>query len=270
MTRYRATLVYDGTRYHGYQRQDNAPSIQGTVERVLQDLFGQPTPIIGAGRTDTGVHATGQVIVFDADWSHGNTALLTVINNALSVDIALHDLRETHAHFHPRYDAQARGYHYSVMNSPVRHPLMAFTTWQVAQPLDVTLMNQAASLLMGRHDFATFGKPPRGNNTVREIAVSKWAQPPTPYRDVLVYHVEANAFLHHMVRRIVYMLVEVGRGWQTIETFETAFRSANLRLAGKLAPPQGLVLVEVRYAPNDQTTDRINRRRHVTPSEADE
>jgi tRNA pseudouridine38-40 synthase len=270
MTRYRATLLYDGTRYNGFQRQQNAPSIQSTVEQVLEAFFGVPTPIIGAGRTDTGVHAIGQVIVFDALWSHSNTTLLTAINNALPVDIALHNLMETHDDFHPRYDAQARIYHYSVMNSPVRHPLMAATTWQVAQPLNVSLMNQAASLLIGRHDFATFGKPPRGHNTVREVADSEWFPQVSPYGDLLVYRVEATAFLHHMVRRIVRMLVEVGRGWQTIENFEKAFHSANLRFAGKPAPPQGLVLVEVRYLPDDQHRNRTTVRRQEAPSEADE
>lgn len=269
MTRYRATLAYDGTRYHGFQRQHSAPTVQAEVEQALAHILGQPTRIAGAGRTDSGVHASGQVIAFDAEWAHSNTALLTVINQALPVDISLRQL-DVLADFHPRYNALARAYDYSVLVSPVRHPLMIRTTWQVAQPLSLNGMNAAAELLVGRHDFATFGKPPHGDNTVREVFVSAWQRQSTPYGETFIYRIEATAFLHHMVRRIVTMLVAVGRGWQSVDDFHRAFQRADLRAAGKPAPPQGLVLVEVRYPPDDQMLEQNRLRRLRTPLESND
>ncbi len=267
MVRFRATLAYDGTRYAGFQRQANAISVQGEVEAALQRVLGVPTPIIGAGRTDAGVHASGQVIAFDADWPHGSTALLTVLNNALPVDISVLDLNEQPG-IHPRYDALSRVYDYSVWVSPVRHPLMMRTSWQVSQALNVQQMNAAARWLIGRHDFATFGRPPKGENTVREVFTSMWRTQPSPYGDLLVYRIEATAFLHQMVRRIVSMLVDVGRGWQSEATFREAFLAADLRRAGKPAPPQGLVLVAVRYPTPDQIIERDKHRRlRQTPEE---
>lgn len=260
MARFRATLAYDGTRYAGFQRQANAISVQGEVEAALQRVLGVPTPIIGAGRTDAGVHASGQVIAFDADWPHGCKALLTVVNNALPMDISLLDLVEQPG-IHPRFDALSRAYDYSVWVSPVRHPLMMRTSWQIPQTLSLRRMNAAARWLVGRHDFATFGRPPKGENTVREVFVSEWRTQPSPYGEVLVYRIEANAFLHQMVRRIVAMLVDVGRGWQSEAAFREAFLAADLRRAAKPAPPQGLVLVAVRYPSPDQILERDQQRR---------
>ncbi|XWX04334.1 tRNA pseudouridine(38-40) synthase TruA [Aggregatilineales bacterium SYSU G02658] len=269
MMRFRATLAYDGTRYAGFQRQANAISVQGEVEAALQRVLGVPTPIIGAGRTDAGVHASGQVIAFDADWSHGCKALLTALNNALPLDIGLLDLVEQPG-IHPRYDALSRVYDYSVWVSPVRHPLMMRTSWHVSQALNIQQMNAAARCLVGRHDFATFGRPPKGENTVREVFASMWRVQPSPYGEVLVYRIEATAFLHQMVRRIVSMLVDVGRGWQSEAAFKEAFWAADLRRAGKPAPPQGLVLVAVRYPPPDQIIERDNDRRLKRASEGQE
>jgi tRNA pseudouridine38-40 synthase len=267
MARYRATLAYDGTGFLGFQKQGTGRTVQAEVEAALRAVFGQPVSVVGAGRTDAGVHATGQVIAFDAEWLHGDDALLTVLNHALPQDIALRDLAQQ-ADFHPRYDALARAYRYDVMpTSPVRHPLMSRLAWQIAQPLDVPRMNEAASLLLGEHDFATFGRPPKGTNTVRVVYESVWRQHESLYGPVCSYSIEATAFLHHMVRRIVTMLVDVGRGWQTVTQFETAFRAASLRCAGKPAPPQGLVLVHVRYPPPGQKNERNGYRRDTAPPE---
>jgi tRNA pseudouridine38-40 synthase len=260
MVRFCATLAYDGTRYAGFQRQANALSVQGEVEAALRRVLGVEAPIIGAGRTDAGVHACGQVIAFEAEWRHSDQALLTALNHALPTDISLLTICEQPG-LHPRYDALSRAYDYSVWASPVRHPLMMRTSWHVPQALDVERMNTAARCLVGRHDFATFGRPPKGDNTVREVFVSEWRTQPSPYGDVLVYRIEATAFLHQMVRRIVSMLVDVGRGWQSEQDFREAFHAADLRRAGKPAPPQGLVLVAVRYPPGDQIVERDKQRR---------
>lgn len=252
--RYRATVAYDGTAYNGYQRQPDTPTIQGTLEAALVRVFGQPTTVYGAGRTDTGVHATGQVIAFDAEWPHDDVKLLRAINANLPDDIALYDLVQ-HAGFHPRFDAVARRYRYDIVETAIRRPLLLRTSWQVYRNLDVAAMQEAANLLIGEHDFASFGKPPKGTNTIRRVLDSTWhirantTETPLPGMRWLSYHIEATAFLQHMVRRIVALLVQVGAGNQTLAAFKTLFQQATLAKSVPLAPPQGLYLVQVRYEP---------------------
>lgn len=250
--RYRATLAYDGTAYQGFQRQAGTiPTIQGTVERALAQVTGQSITVLGAGRTDRGVHASGQVIAFDLEsWSHGDEKLLRAINANLPDDIALQDIRRQPG-FHPRHDALARGYRYHVLVTPVRQPLYRQRTWQVYQLNNVDAMQCAAAQLIGEHDFAAFGTPPKGNNTVRRVDRCEWTVNDLPDGMHLFYHVEATAFLYQMVRRMVGMMVAVGREQITLADFERIFRSADLSQAKHLAPPQGLVLEWVRY-PQDE------------------
>lgn len=244
--RYRALVAYDGSAYLGYQRQrDGVPTIQGELEKSLAAILGTPTTVWGAGRTDTGVHAVGQVIAFDADWRHDPQTLLKAMNVRLPDDIALQVIGPA-PDFHPRFDAQSRRYRYRVHIGDAPNPLLIKRAWQFQRDLDVEAMQHAASVLLGEHDFATFGQPPVGNNTVREVFVSEWVQQQACTG--LVYTIEATAFLKHMVRRIVGMLVDVGLALRTVADFEAAFKSANLARAGRLAPPYGLYLDAVRYA----------------------
>lgn len=246
--RYGATLAYDGTNYHGFQRQaGDTPTIQLAVETALARVTGQATTVIGAGRTDTGVHAVGQVIAFDTAWKHPDSDLLRALNAVLPSDIALQDLARTPASFHPRFDALSRLYRYTVVQATRRQPLLWRQSWQLRQTLDVDAMQTAAALLVGEHDFATFGSPTVGTSTVREVFRSEWEQQSQSYGALLTYSVEANAFLQHMVRRIVGTLVDVGRGTLTVEQFDAAFRAHDLAQAGTVAPPQGLVLDYVKY-----------------------
>lgn len=243
VTRYRATLAYDGTNYQGFQRQvGDTPTIQLAVEHAIARVTGQATTVIGAGRTDTGVHAAGQVITFEVDWQHPDTDLLRAINAVLPPDIALQDLA-LGSGFHPRFDAHSRLYRYTIVQASQRQPLLSRYAWYMRGPLDLQAMQTAAALLLGEHDFATFGSPPVGTNTVREVFRSEW-ETQTP---LLLYTIEATAFLQHMVRRIVGMLVDVGRGHTTVTQFEAAFRAADLAQSGRVAPPQGLVLEQVTY-----------------------
>ena len=247
ITRYRATLAYDGAAYQGFQRQAaGIPSIQASVETALHRVTGQVVSVTGAGRTDSGVHARGQVIAFDVVWRHGVSDLLRALNAVLPDDIALQDL-SIQPGFHPRYDARSRLYSYTVIQSDQRQPLLRNHTWRVFGGLEIEPMLWGAGLLIGQHDFATFGNPPQGENTVRHIFRSDWQHYPEAYGTRLVYHVQGNAFLHHMVRRIVGMLVDLGRGLTSKTAFEQAFRSADLGQAGTMAPPQGLVLEAVFY-----------------------
>jgi len=171
VTRYRATVAYDGTGYHGFQRQaaEHEPTVQGEVERALAKM-GQPDiTVTGSGRTDAGVHATGQVIAFSADWRHGVDDLQCALNATLPADIAVLDLHEAAPDFHPRFDAVSREYVYTIYNAPVRHPLKRMYALHVAEPLDVAGMNAAAAVLVGEHDLAAFGKSDRGPGDVRRI-----------------------------------------------------------------------------------------------------
>jgi len=250
-TRYRATVAYDGTAYQGFQRQAGAtPTVQLALEDAIAATTTQRVTVIPAGRTDSGVHATGQVIAFDVTWQHEDEALLRAINARLPEDIALQDIAQQPG-FHPRYDALSRVYIYRVIQAARPQPLLRRQTWRVHQPLDMVLMQQAAGLLIGEHDFATFGQPPQGNNTVRTVMQSLWQRDAAAYGAKLTYTIEANAFLYRMVRRVVGMLVDVGRGLLSSAEFEAAFRKAELSQAGTIAPPQGLTLAAVRYPQQD-------------------
>lgn len=242
--RYRGRLAYDGTRYMGFQRQANAPSIQAAVEAAIAQVAPDVPHIWGAGRTDSGVHASGQVIAFDCEWRHPTDALWRAINVNLPRDIALQDLEIAEAGFHPRFDAVRRTYHYQFYIAPVRNPVWDRFRWHIPHALDVAAMQSAADLLIGIHDFATFGQPTQGDVTIRELfraAIEQAAE------NEYVFIIEGNAFLRSMVRSIMGTLVDVGRGKLALEAFAAAFHAADRSQAGATAPPHGLNLVQVRY-----------------------
>lgn len=244
MLRFKAQIAYDGTRFEGFQKQANGHrTIQAEIEKGLQFVLKKPTPIIGAGRTDSGVHATGQIISFLADWKHPAAALRDALNANLSDEIVILTIEQVHAEFHPRYDAKMRGYSYLVYNAPIRHPLYRHKSWHVKKPLDLSLMNQAASLLLGEHDFATFGQPPQGDKTIRHIFKAEWSTK-APF---LQFEIKANAFLYRMVRSIVGSLRLVGEGTWSVEHFAYALEQRERKYCGQVAPPQGVYLVSVEY-----------------------
>lgn len=244
MPRYKALIEYDGTAYYGFQRQiQTQPTIQGELEKTITYLAQQPINVSGAGRTDRGVHALGQVISFDLDWRHGVEALQRAVNANLPADIAILQLNQVSPTFHPRFDARRRSYAYHIFNAVVRSPVRRFQSWHVRHPLSVDVMNQAAVTLLGQHDFGTFGQPPVGENRVRELFRAEWVQD----RDYLIFHIEANAFLYRMVRSLVGSMKLVGDGSWTVEDFVAAFRSCDRSRSGTAAPPQGLYLVSVTY-----------------------
>jgi len=245
--RYRATLAYDGSAYQGFQRQAaGIASVQGAVEDALASISGRQVVVVGAGRTDAGVHASGQVISFDLDWAHGTATLLKALNAVLPDDVALQDIRE-HPGFHPRYDAFSRRYTYQVALAAQRQPLLRGRAWCFRGVLDGAALDAATALLIGRHDFGAFGQPPTGDSTVREVYEAFWRSETASFGMLWRFTVEANAFLKHMVRRMVWMLVKVGRGQLTVEEFEVIFRGAKLTPNSPIAPPQGLTLEAVRY-----------------------
>lgn len=255
MARYGALLAYDGTAYNGFQRQaDGITTIQSTVETAIHAVTKQAVTVIGAGRTDTGVHAIGQVIAFDVDWSHKDEALLLAINVQLPPDIAIQRIWQAEG-FHPRFDAQDRQYRYTVAEVPTRNPLLERQAWQITRlKLNLEALQQAAAVLVGEHDFATFGPAPAGTtSTIREVFRSEWQVVPDDYGKLYIYRISATAFLYHMVRRIVGAQVQVGLGRISVEKFTQIFHQRNISQIKVLAPPQGLVLEAVHY-PQDKVT----------------
>ncbi|MCU0481790.1 MAG: tRNA pseudouridine(38-40) synthase TruA [Anaerolineae bacterium] len=248
MTRYRAILAYDGTAYQGFQRQNDAPTIQLMLENAIQKVTGQLVTVIGAGRTDTGVHATGQVVAFDVDWAHDDESLLRALNFHLPDDIALQDIRQ-HDGFHPRYDALARRYVYTVIHTPHRHPLYRHSAWHLYGELSLGALQTVAPMLIGERDFKAFGHDPmKRDNTVREVFVSEWSSTPITDGVLLRYTVEANAFLYHMVRRMVSAQIAVGRGMMSIDEFTHILAIGDMGKIRQIAPSHGLVLEKVRYS----------------------
>jgi tRNA pseudouridine38-40 synthase len=245
--RYRATLAYDGTAYQGFQRQiGDTPTVQLAVEDAIATVTGARATVHGAGRTDTGVHASGQVIAFDVEWTHGEMTLLKALNANLPDDIALQDIAPAPG-FHPRFDAASRLYRYRVIQADHRQPLLRRNAWQVRGDLDGESMAECAALLLGEHDFAAFGKSPQGENTVRTVFQSGWTVEQAQYGHLWTYTIEANAFLQHMVRRIVWLHVAAGRSRMSLGAFESLFRAAQLPSEGSIAPPMGLTLEYVKY-----------------------
>lgn len=244
MKRYRALIEYDGRNYFGFQRQrEGFPTIQGELEGVLSELARQPVPVTGAGRTDSGVHALGQVISFTIEWRHEPDALARALNANLPRDIAALSVEETSSDFHPRYDARRRAYKYLVFSAPVRSPLRRLRSWHVRRTMDIERMNEATALLAGVHDYATFGLPPQGENTVREVFRAGWQE----NGECFEFDIEANAFLYRMVRSLVGSLVAVGvQSWQ-VGDFAAAMSACDRNRSAAAAPPQGLYLASVTY-----------------------
>jgi tRNA pseudouridine38-40 synthase len=241
--RLRATVAYDGTAFHGFQRQANARSVQGELEAALRRICKEDVSVAGAGRTDTGVHATGQVIAFETRWAHSLDALQKALNVQLPEDVSVLDLAECAQEFHPRYSALSRTYEYTVRIAPVRQPVARLYAWQLEREMDIAVMNEAAGQLVGEHDFAAFGTAPQGDVTMRRVMKAVW----DGNGATLKFTIEANAFLYRMVRRIVVTLTQVGRGQLSVDEFREIFASRDSRRVKGTAPACGLCLVRVTY-----------------------
>jgi len=240
---FRAMIEYDGTDYHGFQFQLDQRTVQGDLEDALREVTGQVIRVVGAGRTDAGVHARGQMIAFRVLWRHGVADLFRAMNVVLPKDVALLFLEVAPEDFHPRYSARSRWYRYTVFNQPLRSPLSQRWALHVPNPLNVNRMNQAAAILVGEHDFATFGRPPQGQNMVRCVLRANWWRE----KAFLYFDIEANAFLQRMVRSLVGTLLQVGAGGLSPEEFRQRLAACARSLAGPTAPPQGLCLMAVSY-----------------------
>jgi tRNA pseudouridine38-40 synthase len=238
-------VAYDGTAYGGFQIQPNAPTVQGELERVLAVICGEPVRITGAGRTDAGVHATGQVIDLRTTSGLGPVELERGVNALLPEDIAISDLEPAEDWFHARFSATGRTYEYRIRNAPVRDPLWTRREHWHPGELDVAAMRVAAAHLVGRHDFAAFATGESGERTVRH---AEWVS----QGSVLHFEIESDAFLRGMVRCIVGTLLWVGRGKMTVDHFGEVLGARDRTLAGPSAPARGLCLVAVRYGDGER------------------
>lgn len=243
MVRYQVTLSYDGTDFAGYQRQAKRRTVQGEVEKALIKLGWTATSILAAGRTDTGVHASGQVITFDLEWRHSSQQLVYALNANLPGDISVKDAREVEATFHPRYDARSREYYYRLLQETTRNPLEERFSWRLQQKVDISVLASCAAAIVGEYDYAAYGTPPRpGSSTIRQVTRSEWQLD----GNRMMYIIRGNAFLYHMVRRLVFLQVEAATGKIEWSSWLRNFEAGVPEHPG-IAPAKGLELAEVRY-----------------------
>ena len=251
------TLAYDGSAYVGWQRQDNGRSIQGELEAALGDIEGRPVAVVGAGRTDAGVHALGQVASLHIAHAIEPPALSRALNAKLPADIRVLRTAVVPREFHARYAAAAKTYRYYMSTGAVALPFSLRYAWHVPFSLDLDAMRDAAQQLSGRHDFAAFQAAGSDVETTvrtigsmavaRQSAWAPWDGEPTESTSIVTVEVTADGFLRHMVRTIVGTLVEVGRGRREAGDMVPIIASRRRARAGATAPARGLYLVRVVY-----------------------
>ncbi len=245
-------LEYDGAPFFGFQKQPGKPTVQQALEHALSRFFNQPMKISAAsGRTDTGVHAENQVVNFRTASDRDPGLIRKGLNAHLPPHIVVKSVEEVSPDFHSRYDAKSKIYEYRVWNAPFRSPLLNARVFHVPFRLNLPEIRKAARRLVGRHDFSSFtsgsalsgglGKKKGGRvRTVKKISIQKKG-------DLLIFQVEADGFLYHMVRNIVGTLLEVGRGKRRPEEMAKILRAKSRRFSGSTAPAKGLTLRQVIY-----------------------
>lgn len=237
-------VEYDGTGLLGWQAQKDGPSVQQALEQALAAVADEPVGVVGAGRTDAGVHATGQVAHFDTAARRTMRAWVLGANTHLPAGICLRWARETGDEFHARFSARARSYSYLLLNRETRSALWRQRAWWVHRPLDADRMHAAGQLLVGEHDFSAFRAAEcQSKSPIRRIATLTVRR----QADFLRLDVTANAFLHHMVRNITGTLAAVGRGERPPEWVAEVLERRERSLGGATAPAEGLYLVHVDY-----------------------
>jgi len=244
MKHIKLVIGYDGTDFHGFQRQRGLRTVQEELESTLTTLLGHPVSVKFAGRTDAGVHAEGQVVSFWTTCPIPVDRLPFALNGLLPPDIMAKKAKVVSPDFHPRFDAISRVYRYLIDNRPVPSALLRRYAWHIPEPLNVEAMRTAAQYLIGVHDFASFHASGSDlGSTLREmkrIIISKC-------NGIIAITMEANAFLYHMARIIVGTLVEIGLGKRHYEEMRDILLARDRSAAGKTAPPHGLCLMQVKY-----------------------
>lgn len=245
--RYKLKIEYDGGPFQGWQRLPDAPSVQGALEDAVEKLTGTRSDVIGAGRTDAGVHAYGQVAHVDIEKPFEPFRLSEALNAHLRPHpIAVIEAEEAPADFHARFDATSRAYAYEIINRRAPLALDMGRAWRVGRPLDVKLMDEAAQVLCGTHDFTTFRDAHCQAKSPIKTLDFAWVE---AIEEQVIFHFEARSFLHRQVRSMVGTLVEVGIGKMSVADVAEALSAADRARCGPVAPPDGLYLTRVDYGP---------------------
>ena len=244
MRRIKLTVAYDGTDYCGWQVQNNGATIEGELNTALTQLTGQTVKVIGASRTDAGVHARGNVAVFDTESSIPPERFLYAVNALLPEDIVVVDSCEVAADWHPRHCNTEKTYEYRVLNQKLPDPMRRRDTYFVSFPLDLEKMRKAAGYLEGEHDFQSFcaagAQVKTTVRTIYELTVEKEG-------DLIVIRITGNGFLYNMVRIIAGTLMKVGMGEWEPERMTEILEGRDRKLAGPTAPAKGLTLMEIHF-----------------------
>ncbi|MDZ7263722.1 MAG: tRNA pseudouridine(38-40) synthase TruA [candidate division KSB1 bacterium] len=243
MRNIKLVLEYDGTDFHGWQYQPNLRTVQGDLQDVLTKIFGSEIVVIGAGRTDAGVHARGQVANFKLDHPMPPAKIMAALNGNLARDVRIMAVKEVPLEFHARFDAIRRHYSYTIARQ--ERAINRFYCWTYRSPLDVARMQEASNHLLGDHDFRAFCRmddPQEGH--ICCIEKIQWEQ----FANALILNIVANRFLHHMVRIIVGTMLNVGRGFTTVAEIPGILESHDRNKAGPTVPAKGLCLEKIDYA----------------------
>jgi tRNA pseudouridine38-40 synthase len=245
--RVRATISYLGRDFHGFAANADVVTVAGELQRVVSLVTGEEVALVGAGRTDAGVHARGQVVSFDAPAELDLTKLQRSVNNLLAPHIVMRAIEVTNSDFSARFDAKWRRYRYTVLNRVTPDPFLVDTAWHVPHPLNFHLLQLACDPLLGEHDFTSFCRRPKDDpdaSLVRRVLSAQWRRCD---HEILQFEIVATACGHQMVRSIVGLLVDVGRGRRTAGEVRAILRAKDRNGAAVVAPPQGLCLEEVGY-----------------------
>ena len=242
---FKIIIEYDGTRYHGWQRQKQDATIQGEIEKALGIMTAKQIVINGSGRTDAGVHARGQVANFRCETDLSPGVFQKGLNGLLPEDIVIRECRQVEDAFHARYSVKSKIYHYKILNQPVPPAIDRLYVWSIRKPLNIEAMRSAVSYVIGNHDFKAFeGAGSFRANTTRQVLAAELVESNSR---LLIFQIEANGFLRFMVRNIVGTLVDVGLGKMLPAEFQQILKSRDRAKAGATAPPRGLYLMEVKY-----------------------
>ena len=239
------TLAYDGTRFVGWQRQAEGESIQGLLEDAVGRFEGAPVTVHGAGRTDAGVHALGQVASVRVTCRHDVATLTRALNAQLPEDVRVLSVEEADSDFHARFSARTKTYRYVIRNAPIATPFERAFVWHLPERLDLVAMQEAAAMVVGTHDFAAFQSV--GTETPGSVRTIVRSEVVEREPSLIAYEVMGEGFLRYMVRALTGTLVEVGRGWRTPASMRALLAGGRRSEAGATAPPLGLFLVSVDY-----------------------
>lgn len=255
MKRIKLTVAYDGTNYSGWQIQPNAPTIESILDEAIYNTTGERIHVTGASRTDAGVHAFGNVAVFDTESTIPGERWSFAINRYLPEDVSVLESREVSPDFHPRHCNTVKTYEYTMLCGTHPLPQLRNSSWHVGGTLDVDAMQNAAQVLVGEHDFKSFCcVKTQVESTVRTVYSIEFESMPCGWQDshsLITMRIKGNGFLYNMVRIIAGTLAQVGKGKLTQEDLVRMLKSQNRCEAGQTAPPQGLSLMNINYVDGD-------------------